>query len=54
MSTEIEAITVLLYDFLFKMKILLLTLMLLKTCSTFNLRHLRSFSEVLANVIEIF
>ena len=33
--------------------ILLLSLLLLKTCSTFNLRHLRSFYQVLATVIEI-
>ena len=36
-----------------RMKILLLSLLLLKTCSTFNLRHLRSFSQVLATVIKI-
>ena len=37
-----------------KMKILLLSLLLLKTCSTFILRHLRTFSQVLATVIKIF
>ena len=39
-----------------RMKILLLSLMLLKTCSTFNLRHLslRTFSQVLATVIKMF
>ena len=39
-----------------RMKILLLSLLLLKTCSTFNLRHLslRTLSQVLATVIKIF
>ena len=54
MSTVIKSITVLLYDFHLRMNILLLSLLLLKTCSTFNLRHLRTFSKVLATVIKIF
>ena len=36
-----------------RMKILLLSLLLLKTCSTFNL-SLRTFSQVLATVIKMF
>ena len=37
--------------FLLRMKTLLISLLLLKTCSTFNLR---TFSQVLASVIKIF
>ena len=37
-----------------RVKILLLSLLLLKTCSAFNLRHLRTFSQVLATVSKIF
>ena len=37
-----------------RMKILLLSLLLFKTCSALNLRHLRTFSKVLATVIKIF
>ena len=44
MSTEIEISYCLLYDL--RMKIMLLSLLLLKTCSTINLRHLRTFSQV--------
>ena len=36
------------------MKILLLSLLLLKTCSAFNLRHLRFFLKSLKAVIKIF
>ena len=36
-----------------RMKILLLSLWLLKTCSTFYLRHLKTYSQVLATVIKI-
>ena len=36
-----------------RVKILLLSLLLLKTCSAFYLRHLRTFSQVLATFIEI-
>ena len=34
------------------MKSLLLSFLLLKTCSTFNLKHLRTFSQVLATDIQ--
>ena len=37
-----------------RMKILLISLLLLKTYSTFNLRHLRPFSQDLATAIKIF
>ena len=40
--------------FHFRMKSLLLSLLLFKTYSTFNLRHLRTFSQVLATVLKIF
>ena len=40
--------------FQLRMNILLLSLLLLKTCSTLNLRHLMTFSQVLATVIQIF
>ena len=54
MSTEIEVNNCFCYmTFHLRMKILLLLLLLLKTCSTFNLRHLKSFSQVLATVIKI-
>ena len=36
-----------------RMKIMLLSLLLLKTCSTCNLRHLRTFSQILATFIKI-
>ena len=49
-----KSITVLLYDFYLRMKILLLTLLLFKANSAFNLRHLRTFSQVLKTVIKIF
>ena len=54
MSIEIEvnnSFAILLH---LRMKILLLSLLLLKTCSTFTLRHRRTFSQVLATVIEIY
>ena len=35
-----------------RMEILLLSLVLLKTCSTFNLRHLRTFTQILATVFK--
>ena len=49
---KLKSITVLLYDFSTKNEIFLHSLLLLKSCSTFNLR---TFSEVLlSTVIEIF
>ena len=44
-------IAVLLYSFSTKNEIFLLSLLLLKSCSTFNLE---TFSQVLSTVIEIF
>ena len=48
---KMKSITALLYDFLTKNENVLLSLLLLKSCSTFNLR---TFSQVSSTVIEVF
>ena len=54
MSTEMKSITVLLYDFSFKNENFATITFVVKTCSNFNRRHLRTFSQVLATFIKIF
>ena len=55
MSTGIEANNCFVIMTLhLRMKMLLLSLLLVKTCSTFNLRHLRTSPLVLATVIKIY
>ena len=51
MSAEIEVNNVLLCDFSTKNETFLLSFLLFKSCSTFNLR---TFSQVLSTVIKIF
>ena len=50
---KLKSIAVLLYDFSFKNQNFATFTFVVKTCSTFNLRHLRTFSQVLATVIKI-
>ena len=50
---KLKSITVLLYDFSFKNENFATFIFVVKSCSTFILRHLRTFSRVLATFIKI-